>query len=172
MGQQTAFDLTAQVTVHSAFDCTRLLTEDPDAQLLPSPINDGTALQCRQVMTLSARYLPLFLDSAGLPLREAWLLLYPLLAQDNMLASFTPLINWFRVALTQHPFSNADDTPVLTTTEPPTQQLTSAQSYRYMNSPGATAPLICHHLAILKNDLPALFHQQHIPQSQYLQPKV
>jgi hypothetical protein len=124
----TAFELTDPVHVHSAFDCAQLLTTDPATQFLPPPIA-GTELRCRRIMALPARYLPLFMDGAGMPLRAAWLLLYP----------------------------------VLNTAEPPTQQLTSAQSFRFMNSPGATRPLIHHRLSILKADLPALFHQQPLP---------
>jgi hypothetical protein len=158
-----AFELTGPVHVHSAFDCAQLLTTDPAAQLLPPPIA-GTELRCRRIMALPALYFPLFMDGAGMPLRAAWLLLYPLLVQDNMLASCAPLIDWFRVALVQHPFANVDGTPVLNNAEPPTQQLTSVQSFRFMTSPRATGPLIRHRLSIPKADLPALFHQQPLPQ--------
>ena len=85
-----AFALTDPVRVHSAFDCAQLLTADPAAQFIPPP-QDGTELRCRRIMALPARYLPLFMDGEGMPLRAAWLLLYPLLVQDNMLASCAPL---------------------------------------------------------------------------------
>jgi hypothetical protein len=42
----TAFDPTNPVPIYSAFDCAQLLTADPDAQLLPPPINDGTNVCC------------------------------------------------------------------------------------------------------------------------------
>ena len=111
-----AFELTDEVNVYSAFDCAQFLTTDTDAHLLPPPLVDGTLLKCRRMMALPAHYLPLFMDSAGIPLREAWLLLYPLLIQDNLLATCTHLIDWFRVALVQHPFtSTVDSSPILNT---------------------------------------------------------
>ena len=113
-------------------------------------------MRCRHMVALLAQYLPLFLDSAGTPLRNAWLMLYPRLVGDNMLIQCAPLIDWFRVALIAHPFVNSEVEPILNATTQ-RQQQALAQSWHFMTSPSATAPLIQHCRMLLKDDLPSLF---------------
>ncbi len=70
------------------------------------------------------------MDGDGIPLRDAWLTLYPRLVHDNLLIPCAHLVDWFCLALVAHPFANADRTPVLNATTQ-RQRLAPAQSWRF-----------------------------------------
>lgn len=148
-----AFQLTPDTETYSAQEGIALLQAEPRLPQLTIQQGTGSLLRTRRLMALPTKYAPMFLDAAGTPLSTAWLMLYPHLVQDNLLIACSPLVNWFRVALMRQRFV-LGGTPVLNIAN---QQLfTSIQSFRYLNAPGADAPLVRHRLALLRQDLPAL----------------
>ncbi len=148
-----AFQLTPDTETHSAQEGIALLQANPRLPQLTIQQGTGSLLHTRCLMALPTKYAPMFLETAGIPHSTTWLMLYPRLVQDDLLIACSPLVNWFHVALMCQRFVLAG-IPVLNAAN---QQLfTSSQSFRYLNAPGADAPLVRHRLALLRQDLPAL----------------
>jgi hypothetical protein len=104
---------------------------------------DTTVISTRQLMYLSARYVPLLLDPAGYSLRQVWEILYPSLVANNDLQPCAPLLNWLCVASTSTVGARNVIGPSVVAME--------------LMAPLADQVLIKHRMQLLAQVLPALY---------------